>query len=61
MIVGGLAFDALRESFGYSPISLFGGALAIDLFQVLFLFGFVTRAMSMLVLLWVREPGGRKA
>jgi MFS family permease len=60
MIVGGVAFDALRDSFGYSPISLLGGALAIDLFQVLFLFGFVTRAMSMLVLLWVREPGGRK-
>lgn len=59
MIVGGVVFDALHQSFGYSPISLLGGALAIDLFQVLFLFGFVTRAMSMLVLLLVREPAGR--
>jgi len=59
MIVGGVVFDALRQRFGYSPIPLLGEAFSIDIFQAIFLFGFVTRAMSMLVLLWVREPGGR--
>ena len=60
MIAGGLIFDALRDSFGSAPIVLFGGAIAIDVFQTLFLFGFVTRTMSALVLLMVREPDREK-
>lgn len=57
MIVGGLAFDALRDRFGYAPIPLCGGTLALTIFQAVFLFGFLTRTMTALVLLWVREPG----
>jgi len=57
MIVGGVVFDLLRQRFGYAPIPLFGEAIAIDIFQAVFLFGFITRTMSVLVLLLVREPG----
>ena len=58
MIAGGLAFDALRERFGYAPIPFCGGTIALTIFQAVFLFGFLTRTMSVLVLLWVREPAG---
>jgi MFS family permease len=57
MIAGGVVFDLLRQRFGYAPIPLFGEAIAIDIFQAVFLFGFITRTMSVLVLLLVREPG----
>jgi hypothetical protein len=60
MILGGLAFDALRERFGYAPIPLCSGTIALTIFQAVFLFGFLTRAMSVLVLLWVREPAGAR-
>ena len=56
MIAGGMIFDRLRQSFGSAPMMIVGGTTAIDVFQLLFLFGFVTRAMSVLVLLLVREP-----
>jgi hypothetical protein len=56
MIAGGVIFDRLRQSFGSSPISIFGASMSVDVFQLVFLFGFATRAMSALVLLAVREP-----
>jgi MFS family permease len=60
MIAGGVAFDALRERFGYAPIPLCSGTFALTIFQGIFLFGFLTRTMSVLVLLWVREPAGAR-
>ncbi len=56
MILGGIAFDSLRQTFGTTPILTLGQAIAIDVFQAVFLFGFLTRAMGALVLLGVREP-----
>jgi len=60
MIAGGVAFDALRERFGYAPIPLFGRPIGMTIFQAVFLFGFLTRTLSVLVLLWVREPRGKE-
>lgn len=56
MLAGGAIFDALRDRFGDASIAIVGNAVAIDVFQAMFLFGFVTRTMSVLVLLLVREP-----
>jgi len=58
MIAGGVAFDYFFGTFGSAPLPLFGAALGVNLFHAVFLFGFVTRAMSALVLLLVREPHG---
>lgn len=55
MIVGGVAFDGLYGRFGPGVLPLPLAWLRIDLFQAIFLFGFLTRTMSLLVLLAVRE------
>ena len=55
MIVGGVAFDWLYGRFGADALLLANAWWNIDLFQAIFLFGFVTRTMSLLVLLAVRE------
>jgi len=54
-IVGGLLLDRFAES----TITLFGGA-EFDFYRCIFLFGWITRSLGVVVLLLVIEPPGDK-
>jgi MFS family permease len=56
-IAGGLLFDYLRDR----TFSLLGGRLLLDCYQALFLFGWITRTLGVVILLWVIEPGRKAA
>ena len=49
--------DYLRDR----TFSLLGGRLLLDCYQVLFLFGWITRTLGVVILLWVIGPGREAA
>jgi predicted MFS family arabinose efflux permease len=55
-IVGGVLFDLL----GNTSMRWFGGGPEMDYYQWVFLFGWITRMLGVLVLLLVVEEGGRR-